>query len=176
MKSLNFSATATKLTSVINAADESGLQELLVNLVYHGLIHGNCPLKQLSALRDSKANGKFKSAVGKYMPVKWVKGKGNVEGHYIFDGGKSLQLRTDFGLTASGITGIEASTIEDVANAVPDIFEKAEKKEQVFNAADSIKRLYDKLLANNCKEEAEAIMNAYNGLILSRAALDSKAA
>ena len=169
MKTLNFSAVTAKLTSVVNATSEEGLQELLAHMVYHALVHGNVALKQLASLRDSKANGKFKAAVGKYLPVKYVKGKDGREGHYVFDGMKSLELRADMGIIQSGVTGQEPSTVEDVANALPCIFEKEQRAPVVFDADKAIKNLLDRLNNNGKTEEAAVLADAYNGLLLSRA-------
>lgn len=169
MKTLNFSAVTAKLTSVINATSEEGLQELLAHMVYHGLVHGNVALKQLAVLRSSAANGKFKAAVAKYVPIKWVKGKDGKEGHYVFDGKKSLELRAEFDIVQSGVTGQEPSTLDYVANQLPSIFEKVEREAVVFNADKSIKALLDRLNNNGATEEAQVLADAYNALLIARA-------
>lgn len=169
MKTLNFSAVTAKLTSVVNATSEDGLQELLAHMVYHALVHGNVALKQLASLRDSKANGKFKSAVAKYMPIKYVKGTAGKPGHYIFDGKKSLELRAELEVVQSGVTGQEPSSLEEVASKLPSIFEKVEREAHVFDADKSIKALLDRLNNNGATEEAAVLADAYNGLLLARA-------
>lgn len=168
MKTLNFSAVQTKLTSVINSTSEDGLQELLAHVVYHALVHGNAPLKSLAALRNSKAPAQFKAAMGKYMPVKYVKAQGDRDGHYIYDGKKALELRLEFSVVASGVTGQEPSTVEYIDSVLPRIFTKAERKAVVFDADTSVQRLFDKLNANGLTEEAAAIMSAYNGVKIAR--------
>lgn len=129
MKQLNMSTLNTRCTSILNAVNEERLQETFVNIVYQALVHGNFNREFLVALRDSKAPGKFKSAVGKYMPVKYVK----ADNTYVFDSNKRAKLITELCLR-------DSNDFELVAAALPLIFADPGKGK----AADTV----DKVVSN----------------------------
>ena len=164
MKTLTFATVQSRLAGAASINSEEGAHELLAHLVYHALVHGNVPLKELLSMRDSKANGQFKTALCKYLPVKYDK----KAGAYVYDKEKALQLRTDLAITVAGVTGVEPSSLDDVSNALPAIFAEKERKERVFDGAAEIARLIKRLAENGCEEQASVLAQAINDYQVSK--------
>lgn len=112
MKSLTLKTVSSRITSIVNASNHEALQEVFVNAVLHGLVHGNIMPAALKALRDSKAPAKFKAAIAKHMPAKWDKKASK----YVYDAKKADKLLETLDLVR------EKSTLEEVAAALPNIF------------------------------------------------------
>ena len=164
MKTLTFATVQSRLAGAASINSEDGAHELLSHLVYHALVHGNVPLKELVAVRNSKANGQFKAALLKFMPVKYDK----KAGAYIYDKEKALQLRTDLSITVAGVTGVEPSSVDDVASALPCVFAEKERKERTFDAAAETARLIKRLMDNGYDEQAAVIAQAINDYQVSK--------
>lgn len=165
MKTLTFATVQSRLAGAASINSEAGAHELLTHLVYHALVHGNVPLKELVSVRDSKANGQFKAALCKYLPVKYDK---KVKA-YTYDKEKALQLRVDLGITTAGVAGVEPSSLDDVANALPAVFTEKERKERTFDAAVEITRLIKRLTENGCEEQACVLAQAINDYQVGKA-------
>ena len=165
MKTLTFATVQNRLAGAASINSEEGAHELLAHLVYHALVHGNVPLKELVSVRDSKVNGQFKAALCKYLPVKYDK----KAGAYTYDKEKALQLRVDLDITTAGVTGVEPSTLDDVAAALPPVFAEKERKERVFDGAAEIARLIKRLTENGCEEQASVLAQAINDYQVGKA-------
>jgi len=164
MKALTVKTVTTQLNTLVRNSDESHLQTLFVNAVYHGLIHGNVMPKALASIRDSKAPAKFRAAIAKYMPAKWSK----KDSKYIFDSAKRDRLLDELNLVA------EKSTLAEVSNALPNAFFKAPRKSVEFNRADYLASVAKKL-GDNGETHHEEVM-ALVSVLLDNPELITKAA
>lgn len=139
MQAYDLKQANSKLTSLNNATSPEALQELFANLVFHALVHGNASRERLATLRDNAgAPAKFKTGLLKFMPVKWDK----KTRQYNFDGEKADALRLELGITYG------ESSFEQVADALPYLFEKQAREPKDFNLADYLAQVAKKLDAN----------------------------
>ena len=135
---MKVSTLKSNITSIVKANDESNLHAVICNCVYQSLVHGNILPTQMKAVRDSKANPKFKAALNKYMPMTWRKaGKTVKTPHYEFSSTKQEELRLALGITKD-------STLEQVTAAMPVIFEKKAPAKQ-YNRAEYLASVAKKL-------------------------------
>ena len=155
MRAYDLKAANTKLTSLNNSTAPEALQELFANLVYHALVHGNASRERLAALRDNKgAPAKFKAGLMKFMPVKWDR----TAKQYNFDGEKANALRLELGITYG------ESSFEEVADALPYLFEKQPRQPKDFVLADYLAQVARKL-----DKEGVANADALVGLVAALA-------
>lgn len=120
MKKLTSSLTAKRLTTLANSSNADYLQELFCNLVYRALVDDNGSLEAMTKLRNSEAPKKFKSVLGKWMPIKWDKEAKS----YVFNGDKAKEMRADLGIE------FRKEYFETVAAKLPLIFEPAPKADK----------------------------------------------
>lgn len=147
MKTLTTKQIKTQITSLTNASSEDNLQTLFVNIVMNGLIHSNVMPETLIKIRESKLNSKFKAAINKFVPAKFDK-KLNT---YVFDKVKAEKLQAELGVTYM------LTTLDELSNALPNIFEKKEKETKEFNVDDYMTKVAA-TLAKNGVENADTII------------------
>lgn len=160
MKAYDLKQANSKLTSLNNATAPEALQELFANLVYHALVHGNASRERLAALRDNAgAPAKFKAGLLKHMPVKWDR----AAKQYNFDVAKADALRLELGITYG------ESSFEDVADALPYLFEKQPRQPKDFVLADYLAQVAKKLDANGIAN-ADAVIAVASAMLNNPAA------
>lgn len=135
MKQYSASQLKTKLTSIAAANNTASLQEVFANVVYNGLVHNNIMAEQMKALRDSAAPAKLKAGLAKHMPMTWNK---KAE-RYEFSTKKAETLRLELGIE------FRESTIEQVAEVLPELFAKVEREQVEFNLDDYLAKVATKL-------------------------------
>ena len=155
MKALTLNQVKTALNNSANAVNESNLQDLFINAVYHGLVHGNILPAQLKLVRDSNLVGKFKAALAKHMPAKWDK---KAE-RYVYDANKAERLLSTLGLERTH------STLEQGADALPAIFE-GEKAKREYNRAEYLVTISKKLTKEG-EPEVDSIIGIMAALLES---------
>lgn len=127
MNTYTASQLKTKLTSIASANDAENLQAVFVNVVYQSLVYGNNMPEHVLAVRNSTAPQPFKAALGKYLPLTWNKAKQVYEYSRI----KAEKLRTALAIELASEKRV--MTVDEVANVLPSIFEKAGPVEKEFD-------------------------------------------
>ena len=125
----------TAITKIASANNAQMMQDVFVNMIYSGLIHNNILVDSMMKIRNSEANGKFKAGLNKFMPCKYNKDLDAYE----YSKDKANKLLADLGLE------FRTSSIDDVANALPNLFEKKEKEAKEFNLAEYLANVGKKL-------------------------------
>ncbi|AAM28349.1 hypothetical protein [Vibrio phage VpV262] len=154
MKALALKTVQSNIRSIVRNSNPAHLQEVFASTIWHGLIHSNIMPAAMKALRDSDAPSKLKAGISKYMPMKWDKKREA----YVFNAAKREKLLSDLALT-------DESSFEDLANSLPQLFEK--KSEPTAYSRDAY-------LANVAKKlEKEGEQNVQDIIGLVSAMLDN---
>jgi len=154
MKTLTLKAVSTRINTIVRDSNPEQLQEVFVNAVYHGLIHGNIMPAAMKALRNSDAPSKLKASINKYMPMKWNKAKARYE----HNAAKRDKLYGELGVNAD-------TTLEALAEALPaELFAKTPRKVSEYNRAEYLANVAKKLEKEG-EPEVEAIMGLMAALL-----------
>lgn len=154
MKTLNTAQLKTSLIAIASNNSTEKLITVLVHTIYNGLIHHNIMPEHMKAVRDSNVNREFKAALAKYMPMSWNKEKET----YQFSNKQAENMRLKLGLE------FRVSTVEEVAAALPAVFEaKAKRVQADFSIDDYTTKMATKL-AKEGVADAELIAQLVNML------------
>lgn len=156
MKTLTLKAVSTRINTIVRDSNPDQLQEVFVNAIFHGLVHGNIMPAAMKALRNSDAPSKLKAAINKYMPMKWNKAKARYE----HNAAKRDKLYSELGIDGD-------STLEALAEALPaELFAKTPRKVSEYNRAEYLANVAKKLTKEG-EPEVEAIMGVMSALLES---------
>lgn len=156
MKTLTLKAVSTRINTIVRDSNPEQLQEVFVNAIFHGLVHGNIMPAAMKALRNSDAPSKLKAAINKFMPMKWNKAKARYE----HNAAKRDKLYSELGIDGD-------STLEALAEALPsELFAKTPRKVSEYNRAEYLANVAKKLEKEG-EPEVEAIMGVMSALLES---------
>lgn len=148
MEKLTQSQLKTKLTSIANATDAGNLQSVFVNTVYQSLVMGNNMPEHILSIRNSTAPQAFKAALSKYLPLRFNKTKQVYE----YSRTQAEQLRTTLGVELANEQHV--CTVDELAEKLPNIFEKAEPVGKEWDLSAYCKSVGTKM-GKNGVEQAE---------------------
>jgi hypothetical protein len=119
---------ARNLRNIIVGHSKETMQATFIGCVFDALIHGNINYSIMKELRNSDANKKFTSKLLANLPMKWNK---DTE-CYEKDTSKKVKLLEKYSfnsaLQVKDSPILKLTTIEDVKNALPELFEKVVAK------------------------------------------------
>ncbi|AUR85230.1 hypothetical protein NVP1077O_66 [Vibrio phage 1.077.O._10N.261.45.A10] len=165
MKTLNTAQLKTSLTAIASNNSTEKLLTVIAHTIHNGLVHHNIMPEHMKAIRDSNVNREFKAALAKYMPMSWNKEKEA----YQFSNKKAENMRLKLGLE------FRVSTVEDVADALPAMFEAKAKRVQADFSIDEYTAKMATKLAKEGIADAELIAQLVNMLAKDPSALGNAA-
>ncbi|MFG1549524.1 hypothetical protein ABMA80_16010 [Halobacteriovorax sp. FRX-3] len=154
MKALALKTVQSSIRSIVRNSNPEHLQQVFASTIWHGLIHSNIMPAAMKALRDSDAPSKLKAGISKYMPMKWDKKREA----YVFNPTKREKLLSDLALT-------EQSSFEDLANSLPQLFEK--KSEPTPYNRDAYLANVAKKLEKEGEQNVQDIIGLVNAMLNS---------